>query len=227
MYGLTESGAKTTGRDPRVLPRLRDLRPELSRGLPFGITVVSMLNAIAHAAEGLYAPDANPVIDLIAQEGIRTGAAALPRLQRDPRAHRRTRRCAGCRMALRHGDGQHHCWPAPQAVHTLGGSFNLPHAEVHTVVLPHAMAYNAAAAPEAMQRIAAALQAASAPAGLFDLGRKPRRPTALEADWHAGLRSRSRCRHRRAEPVSEPALASNAVRSANCFNARSTGTRPD
>jgi maleylacetate reductase len=41
--------------------------------------------------------------------------------------------------------------------HTLGGSFNLPHAETHTVVLPHALAYNAAAAPQAMQRIAKAL----------------------------------------------------------------------
>jgi maleylacetate reductase len=41
--------------------------------------------------------------------------------------------------------------------HTLGGSFNLPHAEVHTVILPHALAYNQAAAPNAMQKIAKAL----------------------------------------------------------------------
>jgi alcohol dehydrogenase class IV len=154
--------------------------PELSRGLPFGITVVSMLNAIAHAAEGLYAPDANPVVDLIAQEGIRIGAAALPRLQRDPRDidARGDALVAAWLCGTVMGNitvGLHH-----KLCHTLGGSFNLPHAEVHTVVLPHAMAYNAAAAPEAMQRIAAALQAASAPAGLFDLAASHGAPTALK-----------------------------------------------
>jgi alcohol dehydrogenase class IV len=53
--------------------------------------------------------------------------------------------------------------------HTLGGSFNLPHAEVHTVVLPHALAYNAEAASPAMARIARALRAA----GWSDIGERP------------------------------------------------------
>ena len=52
--------------------------------------------------------------------------------------------------------GLHH-----KLCHTLGGSFNLPHAETHTIVLPHALAYNAQAAPEAMQRIRRALGGAS------------------------------------------------------------------
>jgi alcohol dehydrogenase class IV len=56
--------------------------------------------------------------------------------------------------------------------HTLGGTFNLPHAETHTIVLPHAAAYNGAAAPEAMARVARALGAESAAAGLWDLARK-------------------------------------------------------
>jgi alcohol dehydrogenase class IV len=180
MYGLTESGAKTTGRDPRVLPRCVIYDPELSCALPFGITVVSMLNAIAHAAEGLYAPDANPVIDLMAEQGIRTGAAALPRLQNDPRDidARGDALVAAWLCGTVMGNitvGLHH-----KLCHTLGGSFNLPHAEVHTVVLPHAMAYNAAAAPHAMQRIANALQAPSAPAGLFDLAARHGAPTALK-----------------------------------------------
>ena len=180
MYGLTESGAKTTGRDPRVLPRCVIYDPELSCGLPFGTTVVSMLNAIAHAAEGLYAPDANPVIDLMAEQGIRAGAAALPRLQLDARdiEARGDALVAAWLCGTVMGSitvGLHH-----KLCHTLGGSFNLPHAEVHTVVLPHAMAYNAAAAPNAMRRIASALQAPSAPGGLFDLAAHHGAPTALK-----------------------------------------------
>ena len=65
--------------------------------------------------------------------------------------------------------------------HTLGGSFDLPHAETHTVVLPHAMAYNAAAAPEAMRRIAGALGVddGDAPAAVFDLVASVGGPTSL------------------------------------------------
>lgn len=38
--------------------------------------------------------------------------------------------------------------------HTLGGSFNLPHAETHTVILPHALSYNAPKIPEVMKKLA-------------------------------------------------------------------------
>ena len=37
--------------------------------------------------------------------------------------------------------------------HTLGGSFNLPHAETHTIILPHALAYNAPKIPQAMAKL--------------------------------------------------------------------------
>ena len=180
MYGLSESGSKTTGRDARVLPRTVIYDPQLSLGLPFATTVVSMVNAIAHAAEGLYAPDANPVIDLIAERGIRTGASALPRLQRDPRDvdARGDALVAAWLCGIVMGNitvGLHH-----KLCHTLGG-FGLPHAEVHTVVLPHAIAYNAPAAPLAMQRIAAALDATNAPLALHELAARHGAPTALKA----------------------------------------------
>jgi alcohol dehydrogenase class IV len=181
MYGLSEGGAKRTGRDPAVLPRCVIYDPELSLGLPFGVTVVSALNAIAHAAEGLYAPDRNPIVDLLAEEGIRTSAAALPRLQHDPRdlAARGDALVGAWLCGAVMGSitvGLHH-----KLCHTLGGSFGLPHAEVHAVVLPQALAYNAAAAPAAMARIARALGAPSAPAGLFDLAARHGAPTALSA----------------------------------------------
>ena len=162
IYGLTEAGVKKTGRDPRVLPCTVIYDPELTLTLPFALTVTSALNAIAHAAEGLYAHDANPVLALMAEEGIRASAAALAPLQANP-----------LDLAAR-GDALYGAWLCGSVLggvamglhhklcHTLGGSFNLPHAEVHTVVLPHALAYNAAAAPQAMQRIARALHAADA-----------------------------------------------------------------
>ncbi|MBL8288861.1 MAG: maleylacetate reductase [Rubrivivax sp.] len=157
IWGLTEGGVKKTGRDARVLPRTVIYDPELTLTLPLPMTVTSALNAIAHAAEGLYAPDGNPVVALMAEEGIRTSAAALPALARDPRdIEARGDALAGawlCGTVLGSvAMGLHH-----KLCHTLGGTFNLPHAQTHTVVLPHALAYNAAAAPEAMARIARAL----------------------------------------------------------------------
>ena len=71
IYGITEDGIKKTGRDPRVLPRTVIYDPELTLGLPVGLSAVSGMNAIAHAVEALYAVDANPLISLIAAEGIR------------------------------------------------------------------------------------------------------------------------------------------------------------
>ncbi|MGZ8260131.1 MAG: maleylacetate reductase [Caldimonas sp.] len=191
-YGLTDAGVKRTARDPRVLPRTVVYDPELSLGLPFAITVVSMLNAIAHAAEGLYAPDGNPAMEVLAEEGIRAGAAALARLQRAPGDvdARGDALVAAwlCGTVLGNTTiGLHH-----KLCHTLGGSFDLPHAEVHAVVLPHALAYNAPAAPLAMATIVRALAAAEgadpishgvvgAPAAVFDLGRRHGAPTSLAA----------------------------------------------
>lgn len=180
MYGLSESGTKKTGRDPRVLPRTVIYDPELSRRLPFSTSVVSAINAIAHAAEGLYAPDANPLVDQMAEAGIRSFVAALPRLQLDPadldaRGEALVGACLCGAVMNASTVGLHH-----KLSHTLGG-FGLPHAELHTVVLPHALAYNAPAALEAMGRIAAALGTTTAPRGLFDLARRYGAPASLAA----------------------------------------------
>jgi alcohol dehydrogenase class IV len=180
IYGLTEAGVKRTGRDPRVLPRTVIYDAELSLGLPLALSVTSGLNAIAHAAEGLYAHDGNPITSLMAEEGIRAMAAALPRLAANPvDIEARSDALYGawlCGAVLGAvAMGLHH-----KLCHTLGGTFNLPHAEVHTVILPHALAYNAAQAPEAMQRIARALGAADAAAGVYDLAQQHGAPVSLQ-----------------------------------------------
>jgi maleylacetate reductase len=179
IYGITEAGLKKTGKDPRVLPRTVIYDPELTLSLPVAMSVTSGINAIAHAAEGLYAQDRNPVMDLMAEEGIAAIARAIPAIQKD--AHDMEARSDAlygawlCGVVLGNvGMALHH-----KLCHTLGGSFNLPHAEIHTVVLPQAMAFNAIAAPEAMKRIARALNTQSAAQGLFDLAARNGAPVAL------------------------------------------------
>ena len=179
IYGITDAGEKKTGRDLKVLPRTVIYDPELSVGLPVGMSVVSGINAIAHAAEGLYARDGNPVMSLIAEEGIRAMAAGLRKIVRSPSDFSARSDCLYgawlCGSVLGHvGMALHH-----KLCHTLGGSFNLPHAETHTIVLAHALAYNSTAAPHAMERIARALGTSDAADGIFNLASDLRAPTAL------------------------------------------------
>jgi maleylacetate reductase len=179
IYGLTEGGLKKTGKDARVLPRTVIYDPELTLGLPVGMSITSGINAIAHAAEGLYAADANPVMDVLAQEGIAALGRALPAIRKEPaNLDARSDALYGawlCGTVLGNvGMALHH-----KLCHTLGGSFNLPHAQTHTIVLPHALAYNAAAAPRAMRMIATALGGAGAAQAVFDLARDNGAPVAL------------------------------------------------
>ena len=83
IYGITEAGMKKTGKDARVLPRTVIYDPELSRDLPVGMSITSGINAIAHAAEGLYALDSNPIMDLMAKEGIAALGRALPAIKKE------------------------------------------------------------------------------------------------------------------------------------------------
>jgi maleylacetate reductase len=172
IQGFTEQGLKRTQRDPRMLPKTVIYDPELSHGLPVATSAASGMNAIAHCVEALYAKEANPVISIMAEEGIRALAAALPRIVNEPRdAEARSDALYGAWLAGialgTVGMALHH-----KLCHTLGGTWNLPHAETHAIVLPHAARYNRDAAPEAMVRIARALGAADAPTGLYDLERK-------------------------------------------------------
>ena len=180
IYGLTEDGIKKTGRDLRVLPRTVIYDPSLTTSLPPALSLTSGINAIAHAAEGLYAQDTNPIIALMAEEGIRALGQGLPRVMLKPDDLAARGDCLYgawlCGAVLGSvGMALHH-----KLCHTLGGTFNLPHAETHTIVLPHVLAYNREAAPGAMKRIAHALHADDAAQGVFDLARDNGAPTALK-----------------------------------------------
>jgi maleylacetate reductase len=137
-------------------------------GLPPETTAASGMNAIAHCAEALYAHDGNPIISLMAEEGIRALSASLPKLVgngKDLEARSEALYgawLAGCTISTT-SVALHH-----KLCHVLGG-FGLPHAETHAVVLPHALAYNRAAAPDAMRRIGRALGESDAPMGVWNL----------------------------------------------------------
>ncbi|TKA72183.1 hypothetical protein B0A49_02892 [Cryomyces minteri] len=157
ILGETASGKKTTRSDPKILPGTVIYDVDLTLTLPASLSATSGVNAIAHAVEALYARNTNPVITLLALEGIRALASALPTIISDPSSQpaRSSAQygawlCGSCLGSV--GMALHH-----KLCHTLGGSFNLPHAETHTIVLPHALAYNAPAIPAAMEKLAAAL----------------------------------------------------------------------
>ena len=180
ILGETRDGLKTTQKSPKILPEVIVYDVDLTLTLPPGLSATSGINAIAHAVEGLYTQDANPIVSLMAEEGIRALAGALPNIARDL-ADREARSEALygawlCGVVLGSvGMALHH-----KLCHTLGGTFDLPHAETHTVVLPHAAAYNAPATPEAMARVARALGVKDAPQGLFDLAQGLGAPVALK-----------------------------------------------
>ncbi|MES2145125.1 MAG: maleylacetate reductase [Pseudomonadota bacterium] len=178
ILGETEDRVKTTRRDPRIRPEAVIYDPQLTLGLPVAMSVASGLNAIAHAVEGLYATDANPVTSLMAVEGIAALQHALPGIHRNPSdLAARSEALYGSwlcgtvlgsvAMALHH-----------KLCHTLGGALDLPHAETHAILLPHTVAFNAVAAAAALEP-AARLFGGDLGGGLYDLARSLGAPTAL------------------------------------------------
>ena len=177
IWGISEGGAKKTGRDVKVLPRAVIYDPQLTLELPAGVSAASGMNAIAHCAEALYAHDGNPIVSLMAEEGIRALATALPLIVQAPRdLEARTSALYGAWLAgstiATTGNGLHH-----KLCHVLGG-FGLPHAETHAVVLPHALRYNSVAG-EAMRRIARAMAVEDTPSGIWELEQRLGLPMKL------------------------------------------------
>ena len=181
ILGETQNGRKTTQRSAKVMPRAVIYDVELTLGLPIGLSGTSGINAIAHAAEGLYAQESNPVMQLIAEEGIRSLAASLPQIAKDPYGREaRSQALYGawlCGMVLGNvGMALHH-----KLCHSVGGRFDLPHAETHAIILPHVIGYNAPAIPDAMLRLGRALNTGDPAGALFDLARSVGAPAALKA----------------------------------------------
>ncbi|AXK80957.1 maleylacetate reductase [Pseudolabrys taiwanensis] len=181
ILGETENGVKTTQRSPKVQPEVAIYDVDLTLTLPAKLSTTSGMNAIAHAVEALYAEDRNPIISVMAEQAITALGRALPVIVANPQDRpARSDALYGawlCGMCLGSvGMALHH-----KLCHVLGGSFDLPHAETHTVVLPHAFAYNAAAAPAAEQVLRRALGGNDGARALFDLAGALKAPTSLRS----------------------------------------------
>lgn len=172
IWGKSDGERKHTYRDAHVAPSLVVYDADLTPGLSPTTSASSGMNAIAHCVEALYAPEYGPVVGWFAEEGIRRMARALPAVvangtDREARADALMgAHCAGRSLDMT-SMGLHH-----KLAHIMGGSFHLPHAEAHAALLPWVTAWNAAGAPDAMARIAAALGVVDAAAGLLELSRR-------------------------------------------------------
>jgi alcohol dehydrogenase class IV len=163
-----------------MLPKTVVYDPALTISLPGHVAGPSGINAIAHCVEGLYAKNANPIMSLLAEEAIRVIARSLPVVIREPsNLDARSDALYGAWLAGvvlgSVGMAVHH-----NISHVLGGSFNLLHANVHTIVLPQAVAYNREAAPDAMRIVARALGVEDAAQGIYDLAAAIGAPVALK-----------------------------------------------
>ena len=179
ILGQTEDGVKTTLTDRKVLPEVILYDPELVATLPVGMTVTSALNAMAHAAEALYARDKSEDSSQLAIDGLTSFVKSLPKVMLDPEdlaAREETQRGAwACGAVLgRVGMALHH-----KLCHTLGGSFELPHAETHAIILPHAIHYNAQAVPGLLAPVTDLLDGSSPGMALWQFAKSMGAPLAL------------------------------------------------
>lgn len=181
IYGLTGDRHKQTGKSPQVLPKAVVYDPLLTLGLPRNVTGPSAFNSLAHCVEALYAPGHNPVTSAIALEGVRAISESLPRVMRQPddvdaRGDLLYGAMLGGMSLGMTASGFHH-----RLCHILGGKYNLVHADTHSVILPHAVAFNAPALPNEIRRLSQALGAAGGdPASaLWELAKQNDIPTDL------------------------------------------------
>lgn len=171
IIGQTEGGLKTTQKTLKVLPKTVIYDVDYTLTLPPVMSVTSGMNAIAHAVEALYAENKNPLLSLMAAEGIGAMTRALSIITHDPQnIEARTDAAYGawlCAVCLGTGGvALHH-----KLCHVLGGTFDLPHAQTHTIILPHALSYNAEAIPDVIDRLRQAMNTADPAGYLYDLAK--------------------------------------------------------
>lgn len=179
ILGETGDSAKLTRRLPEVLPRTVLYDPELTFGLPPAVTAASGLNALAHAIEALYAPDASPPVSALALSGIELMIRALPiAFERPENLAARSDAlyaawaCGTCLGTV--SMGLHH-----KICHVLGGQFNLPHDLTHSVVLPYVLDFNRDAAAVQLAPIAQRLGSDDLAGLIWDLARSLGLPASL------------------------------------------------
>ncbi|MFK7924651.1 MAG: maleylacetate reductase [Bacteroidia bacterium] len=142
IWGISDEGKKTTGRDPIVQPQAVFYDPDLTQSMPPAIAATSAMNAMAHLVEALYAFDRNPISSHLSVLGIQKLLSGMQILAAEGKlsdtanesllfgAYLAGKALGEVSMALHH-----------KAAHVLGGSFGLEHAKVHTVLQAYVLEY--------------------------------------------------------------------------------------
>jgi maleylacetate reductase len=178
ILGETAAGEKTTRRDSSIRPEVVIYDVDLTLTLPVGLTMTSALNAIAHAMETFYAPDRNPVVTAMCRDALAAFKTALPVLAANPQDHAARADALYAAWCCSTALGQVSMALHHKLAHVLGGSFGMPHAETHAVLLPHTTAFNAVTVPDLLAPIADAF-GAPAGAALWDFASRIGAPTRL------------------------------------------------
>ena len=180
IWGITENERKVTGRDNAVVPTLTIYDPELTRTLPAKFAGASGLNAMAQAVVNVASDSINPIVQVMALDAVRALSQSLPKVIAEPEnmEARAEALYGACLAGGSLGTGStslHH-----RLCHTFGGTFNTPHAETHTILLPHCVAYNSAATADGTRKLAEAMGVENAAIGLYELAKTVGAPTALK-----------------------------------------------
>lgn len=142
---------------PKMLPTLVIADPEVTVGLPAGITAATGMDALAHCFEAFCAPGYHPMADGIALEGMRLISEYLPRAFADGSdLEARTQMLMAASMgatAFQKGLGLVHALS-----HPIGGATGLHHGTANAIFLPYVMVFNRDVIAHRMDRLARFLQ---------------------------------------------------------------------
>jgi len=126
---------------PQMMPRIVISDPELTVGLPPGVTAATGIDAFVHCFEAFCAPGFHPLADGVALEGMRIIHRFLPRAYADGKnIEARAQMLAAASMgatAFQKGLGGVHA-----IAHPVGSWFNTHHGLTNAVILPYVMTYN-------------------------------------------------------------------------------------
>ncbi len=135
IWGISDQGKKTTGRDLKVLPGHVIYDSDITISLPPKFAAMSAMNAMAHLMEAAYAVDINPVTYTEVIYGIKQMMIGMHVMAKEKRLTNSSNNLflmgafIGGKALSEVSMSIHH-----KAAHVLGGSFGLHHAKVHTVM---------------------------------------------------------------------------------------------
>ncbi len=179
-YGIRDGNRTISAVDERVRPTVVIYDPTLTFNLPLEVSIPSLFQALAHAADALYSSSTSARLQAMAASAITRIAVNLSRLTSDPQDLEL--RSAVLRGAYQAGTVLGAAGTAlhDQLVRLIAGEYGLPYAKTHAVLLPHVVGFNASIAQRATQTIGRALGSRDPSAALFDLAVISDAPTRLD-----------------------------------------------